>query len=74
MLLEEEAAHALPPSAANHAMETTQCGDAFILQPNVTWEAAALRWNTHKPSPRSLLLLSEKSQLPRLKLSTEVEN
>lgn len=45
MLSEEEAAHALPPSAANHAMETTQCGDAFIFQPNATWEAAALSTN-----------------------------
>lgn len=69
MLSVEEPAHALPPSAANHAMETTQCGQAFIFQPNATWESAALPWNQHKSSPRSRLLLSKKK-----KSFTEIEN
>lgn len=64
MLSEEEPEPALPPSlppsAANHAMETTQCGDVFIFQPNATWEGATPRWTQHKPPPRSILLLSKK--------------
>lgn len=64
----EEPARALPPSAVNHAIETTQCGQAFVFQPNATWESAALRWNQHKSSPRSLLLLSKKKSI------TEIEN
>lgn len=51
-----------PPSAANHAMETTQ----FISQPNATWEAV-LDSTQAPPTPRppppvlgSLLLLSKK--------------
>lgn len=76
MLWAEEPAHALPPSAANHAMETTQCGQAFIFQPNATWESAALRWNQHNPSPARFYfcLKKKKSQLQRLKMSTGVEN
>lgn len=71
--------HALHPSAANQAMETTQPGQAFIFQPDAMWESAVLPWNQHKSSPRSLLLLSpkkkkEKSQLQRLKMSAGVEN